>query len=496
MSAVRTFGRYRVTGTLGVGAMGEVFAAVDEVLGRQVAVKTLKGNHTGLAARMLDERFRLEARAVAALNHPGIVQVYDIDLAAEPPYLVMERMVGPSLKEQFDHGPLAANEIRALGIQIARALAAAHMAGIIHRDVKPANILIAGAGAWKLADFGVAHVPDSSLTMTGQFIGSPAYAPPEALLRGQSTSAGDVFGLGATLYYGAAGRWPRADATTGGLLAPVPSVRDLAPDLPEDLIAAIDRAVMIEPDLRPTASELADELAGGAPRRDDTRGAPLRPTPDPTATAVLPDDARPFARAPAAATPHDARPFARAPTPLPIETAFVPDATTGSPPRAPTPVPIQTAFVPDATTASPSRPLRWKPWAIGAGALVALIIVVAAATRKPSPAGTGSGSASLLGTPAADTAPLADEPPVDAPVEEPELELPPPGQIRTVPPPITASNRDAAEDWNDLVDDLYRQKFDKASKKLREFDRSWGESRETRSLRKQLERIPGRRDTD
>ena len=233
VSGTRTFGRYRVTGTLGAGAMGEVFAAVDDILGREVAVKTLKGTHTGLAARMLDERFRLEARAVAALNHPGIVQVYDIDLAAEPPYLVMEKMIGPSLRERFEKGPLAANEVRALGIQIARALAAAHAAGIVHRDVKPANILIATVGTWKLADFGVAHVPDSSLTMTGQFMGSPAYAPPEAVLRGQCTTAGDVFGLGATLYYAAAGRWPRAEES-GGLLTPVPSVRTLVPELPDE----------------------------------------------------------------------------------------------------------------------------------------------------------------------------------------------------------------------------------------------------------------------
>ena len=481
--------------------MGEVFAAVDEVLGREVAVKTLKGNHSGLAARMLDERFRLEARAVAALNHPGIVQVYDIDLAAEPPYLVMERMVGPSLKERFQEGPLVADELRALGIQIARALAAAHTAGIIHRDVKPANILVAGAGAWKLADFGVAHVPDSSLTMTGQFIGSPAYAPPEALLRGQSTAAGDVFGLGATLYYGAAGRWPRADATTSGLLAPVPSVRELAPGLPEDLIAAIDRALMIDPDRRPSASELADELAGASPRRsapavstefvpDDTRGAPRRPTPTP----VPSDHARGFPRAPTplpietAVLPHD-RP--RAHTPPPIETAFVPDATTGSPPRSITPPPIQTSFVPDATTASsPARPLRWKPWAIGAGALVALIVVVAAATRKPSASGPATGSASPFAIRPGDSAPLATAPPADAPVEEPELELPPPGRISAVTPPITATSRGAAEDWNELVDQLYGKKFDKARKKLREFDQRWGESRETRSLRKQLDALP------
>ena len=212
MPETQAFGRYKVTGTLGAGGMGEVYAAVDEVLGREVAVKTLRGKHAGLAARLLDERFKQEARAIAALAHPGVVQVFDIDLAAEPPYIVMERVAGPSLKERLATGRLEARELRALGIQIARALAAAHAAGIVHRDVKPANILAAADGTWKLADFGVAHVPDSKVTMTGQFVGSPAYAPPEALVRGQSGPAGDIYGLGATLYEAAAGRWPRTRA--------------------------------------------------------------------------------------------------------------------------------------------------------------------------------------------------------------------------------------------------------------------------------------------
>jgi serine/threonine protein kinase len=264
VTGAHSFGRYRVTGTLGHGAMGEVYCAVDDVLGREVAVKTLRGRGSGLAAQLLDDRFRQEARAIATLHHPGVVQVFDIDLSADPPYLVMERMAGPALKDRLRHGPLVASELRTLGIQIARALAAAHAAGIVHRDVKPANILAGDAGAWKLADFGVAHVPDSSLTMTGQFVGSPAYAPPEALVRGECTSAGDVFGLGATLYEAAAGRWPRVEDTSGALLAPLPPLGPLAPALPPDLAAAIDRAVAIDPAQRPAAAALAEALAGTA----------------------------------------------------------------------------------------------------------------------------------------------------------------------------------------------------------------------------------------
>jgi serine/threonine protein kinase len=282
VSKAHRFGRYRVTKTLGAGAMGEVFEALDDVLGREVAIKTLR-SESGITARFIDERFRNEARAIAQFSHPGVVQVFDIDLSADPPYLVMERVSGPSLSERLTTGPLPIAELVPLGIQIARALAAAHAAGVVHRDVKPANILGAGSGGWKLADFGVAHVPDSSLTMTGQFVGSPAYAAPEALVKGVSAPSGDVYGLGATLYEAAAGRWPRKEAQ-GALLAPVPPLAQLAPHVPAHVAAAIDRAVSLESERRPTANELADLLASvhreeraatPAPRAEHAGTAPL-----------------------------------------------------------------------------------------------------------------------------------------------------------------------------------------------------------------------------
>lgn len=236
--------------------MGEVYEAVDDVLGREVAIKTLR---TGSGAVLLDDRFRNEARAIAKLSHPNIVHIFDIDLAATPPYLVMERVAGPPLSEQL---PLPVEQLIPLGIQIARALAAAHAAGVYHRDIKPSNILGAGNGMWKLADFGVAHVPSSSLTMTGQFVGSPAYAAPEALVKGVTGAASDIYGLGATLYECAAGKWPRLEAK-GALLAPVPPLAQLAPHVPAHVCAAIDRAVALDHEKRPTAAELAELLAKG-----------------------------------------------------------------------------------------------------------------------------------------------------------------------------------------------------------------------------------------
>jgi serine/threonine protein kinase len=263
-----SFGRYRVTKPLGTGAMGEVYEAVDDVLGRDVAIKTLRSSSGAL---FLDDRFRNEARAIAKLTHPNIVAVFDVDVAATPPFLVMERVPGPSLADRLTAGPLPADQLIPLGIQIARALATAHDAGVVHRDVKPANILAAGPGTWKLADFGVAHVPDSSLTLTGQFVGSPAYAAPEALVKGITGAASDVYGLGATLYEAAAGRWPRLEAK-GALLAPVPPLRTLAPALSPHVCDAIDRAVALDHGKRPTAAELAELLA----RKHDGVPAPLR----------------------------------------------------------------------------------------------------------------------------------------------------------------------------------------------------------------------------
>ncbi|MBV8757011.1 MAG: serine/threonine protein kinase [Deltaproteobacteria bacterium] len=269
MAEAHTFGRYRVTKSLGAGAMGEVYEAVDDVLGREVAIKILR---TDSGAVLLDDRFRNEARAIAQLSHPNIVHIFDIDLAATPPYLVMERVAGPPLADQL---PLPVEQLIPLGIQIARALASAHAAGVFHRDVKPSNILAAGNGMWKLADFGVAHVPDSSVTMTGQFVGSPAYAAPEALVKGVTGAASDVYGLGATLYECAAGRWPRLEAK-GALLAPVPPLAQLAPHVPAHVCAAIDRAVALDHEKRPTAAELA-ELLAKAPSRPAAARASWKP---------------------------------------------------------------------------------------------------------------------------------------------------------------------------------------------------------------------------
>jgi serine/threonine protein kinase len=435
------FGRYRVTGTIGAGAMGDVYAAIDEALGRDVAIKVLKSQRNELAARILDERFRQEARAIASLAHPSVVVVFDIGLDADPPYLVMERVAGPSLKERLASGALTEPDARVLGIQIARALAAAHERGIVHRDVKPANILAAGEQTWKLADFGVAHVPDSSLTMTGQFVGSPAYAPPEALLRGQCDREGDVFGLGAVLYHAVTGAWPRFEQTSGALLAPLPPVRTTAPSVSEELAAIIDRAVHVEPAHRPSATELASALAGASSARPSNEAN----------AASVPSDAN------AASAPNPRTPIANSHSIPPTRAAI---ASSDSIPPTRVGVPL------DSTASSGgAAPVRWKPFAIG-GAIFILVVILIGATRgsqTPAPSSGTMAGPSITGP----SAPPPDEP------------------IRIADPPMTGGKSE--KDWHKVVEHVERGKFGEARKKLGDWERKYGATPETASLRSQLE---------
>lgn len=265
------FGRYQVIEPLGAGSMGSVFLARDELLGRDVAVKTVHATGVpAFQASLFQARFLNEARAVAALSHPHVLPVYDMGVEDGIPYLVMELAGGRSLGATIDErGHVGLYEARAIGTQIAGALTAAHARGILHRDVKPANILEVEPNMWKLGDFGVAHLPDSSLTLTGQFVGSPAYAAPEALQRGDFTVAGDVYSLAATLYEATSGQLPHGDR---GFLTPgalerresPPELAERCPNLPPAFARAITRALAYDPAARPSAAELAHELSGTA----------------------------------------------------------------------------------------------------------------------------------------------------------------------------------------------------------------------------------------
>src|SRR4029453_15001944 len=195
--------RYALSVSLGRGGMGVVWRAQDAVLGREVAVKEVVFPPTMPLEerRPAPARVRREARAAARLNHPGAVTLYDVVQDRGGTFIVMELVEAPTLADLVRaQGPLAPGRVAELGRQLASALEAAHGVGIVHRDVKPGNVMVAADGRVKLADFGVASLQgDPQLTSTGLVIGSPAYMAPEQARGEASGPPADFWGLGATL---------------------------------------------------------------------------------------------------------------------------------------------------------------------------------------------------------------------------------------------------------------------------------------------------------
>jgi serine/threonine-protein kinase len=284
-----TFGRFQTTAQLGAGAMGTVYRAHDEMLGRDVAIKSLTCDD-GLGTR---ERFLREAKAIGVLQHANILAIYDVGSEAGSPYLVVELASAGTLRERIKSAsgptPVSVDTARDVGVQIARALAAAHAADIIHRDVKPANILAtrdaSGVEVWKLADFGIARLPDSTLTMTGQFIGSPSYAAPESLREGKFGAASDVYGLAATLYEALSGAPPHGDHDMRSVIRKLdheaPALSEKR-DVPGALGAAIMAGLSRDPEKRPTAEQFARMLLA-----TDDRIPPVPVTPRPPTSPRL-----------------------------------------------------------------------------------------------------------------------------------------------------------------------------------------------------------------
>ncbi|MEM7136236.1 MAG: serine/threonine-protein kinase [Myxococcota bacterium] len=213
----RQIGRYRIERLLGSGSMGYVYLAHDNDLDRQVALKTLRDVNLDEETRaMFIGRFKNEARAAARLQHPNIVQIFDVgDDPQHGPYLVFEYVPGTTLKDQIrKKGPLSPDRLLTVAQQIADALSTAHVAGVIHRDLKPENLLVTNNGQVKLADFGIARVPNADLTKEGQFLGTPCYSAPETLRKGEYNEKSDMFSFGAVIYEAACGEraFPGAEA--------------------------------------------------------------------------------------------------------------------------------------------------------------------------------------------------------------------------------------------------------------------------------------------
>ncbi|HEX4071045.1 MAG TPA: serine/threonine-protein kinase [Planctomycetaceae bacterium] len=261
-------GRYQIEQVIGAGGMGIVLKGFDTDLNRPVAVKVLAPHlsHSG-AAR---QRFSREARAAAAVVHEHVVAIYNVESEEETPFLVIQYVPGRSLQDRVDQdGPLAAEEILRIGMQAAAGLAAAHAQGVIHRDVKPANILLeSGVERALLTDFGLARVADdASLTHSGIVAGTPHYMSPEQA-RGETADArSDLFSLGAVLYFMATGHPPfRAEQAMVVLNRichdrPRP-VREINRKIPDELADVIDRLLEKKPSRRfASAAEVQQALA-------------------------------------------------------------------------------------------------------------------------------------------------------------------------------------------------------------------------------------------
>jgi eukaryotic-like serine/threonine-protein kinase len=276
-------GRYRIAEAIGRGGMGEVYRATDEVLGREVAVKLMLPVPETLA---VSERFLREARAAARIRDPHVVVAYDFGSHQDFSYLAMELVSGRTVADELKRtGPLAAERAEDIVRQAAAGLAAAHREGIVHRDVKPANLLVADDGLVKVADFGIVRFLDeSTTTMTsgGQIVGTSHFLSPERALGKAACPASDVYALGCVLYQLVTGRLPFVADEPASILfqhvehAP-PAPSELRPELPGDLEALIFWMLAKDPADRPTAAQLA---AGATPpQAAETTVLPVRRTP-------------------------------------------------------------------------------------------------------------------------------------------------------------------------------------------------------------------------
>jgi len=300
-------GRYRVLRELGRGAMGVVYLAEDESLQRQVAIKTLLLPEDPRERQHLEARFRQEAKAAAGLNHPGIITIHDLGREGDWLYIAMELLQGTELRDRLAQGPLLLDEALDIAGQVAAALAAAHARGIVHRDIKPGNIMLVAHGQAKIMDFGIARMQSSEVhTQSGTMMGSPKYMSPEQVGGHPADHRSDIFSLGSMLYEMVAGVPAFSGDNLGQLLNAIlheapPPPRQFRPGVPTVLELVIARAMQKNPLARyQDAAEMARDLAQCRITLGRTQGAApvVRTAPaDPyAATAPIGADTLPLPR--------------------------------------------------------------------------------------------------------------------------------------------------------------------------------------------------------
>lgn len=416
MGPPQLIGRYQLREELGAGGFATVFRAYDPALDREVALKVL---HSHLASNPeVAERFVREGRALARVRHPNVVQVFDTGAGDDAPYLAMELIEGRPLSELLiGRGPIPVAQVVAVAEQIAAALAAIHARGLVHRDIKPPNILIeADTGRAVLLDLGVARMLDGGVTATGWLVGTPAYMAPEQIEPDMPiTPQTDVYQLGATVYALLAGRPPFEGAPTRVMQAvlrqPPADLSALRPDLPPAVFGVIMEALAKDPARRPQGARAFAAQLRAAARMTLTQETP------PWLSPPLPRDGA--AVWPAADT--------AAPTPPAAGRATHPSPAPGRPPAA-TLTPLAGA-APAWTAAPPANAPRRVPVAVVAVVVAAVIFVGGIGAAMPLLRDDG-------GPPAAgDAMPVVAPPAVAEPTASPS---PPAATATPTPTPVPA----------------------------------------------------------
>jgi serine/threonine-protein kinase len=304
---ISTLGRYKIVSEIGQGAMGVVYKAVDPIIDRTVAIKTINLNLSRQELEEYEARFQQEIKAAGRLNHPNIVTIYDVGKTEQVAYMAMEFLEGSELKDMIASGNLPpADQTVDIIAQVADGLWFAHQQDIVHRDVKPSNIMVLKGGIAKITDFGIARLPNSAVkTMTGLILGSPRYMSPEQVIGKTIDARSDIFSLGVVLYEALTGVAPFDGDNVNAIMyatvnttPPPPSShnRSIPPML--DLIAAKAMAKLLE-DRYQTIKELADDLREVKRQMDAAKPAtalkattaPPQARPAPTPAASLVDTA-------------------------------------------------------------------------------------------------------------------------------------------------------------------------------------------------------------